>query len=155
MERKKYKFNIIDGVIILVLAAVLIAVGYRFYTDRISAGETADIRYVIEVDNVREEFCDKVTPGQTAYSETTGQIIGTVAVSEDRAATWVSYSSAGGTVSDVPGMRVMYITLTSNASVTDEGYVSGGEAIRTGSEIAVMLPDFYCVGKCISVTPEG
>lgn len=155
MERKKYKFNIIDGVIILVLAAVLIAVGYRFYTDRLSGSETAEIRYVIEVENVREEFCDKVIPGQTAYSETTGQIIGTVLVSEDRAATWASYGSSGGTVSEVPGMRVMYITLTANASAGDEGYVSGGEAIRTGSEIAVMLPDFYCTGKCISVTPEG
>jgi hypothetical protein len=155
MERKRYKFNIIDGVIIIVLAAVLAAIGYNLYKDRLTGGETADIRYVIEVDNVREELCDKVIEGQLAYSESTGQIIGTVSVTEDRAATIVSYGTDGGTVNEVPGMRVMYITLTANASVTDEGYVSGGETVRTGSKIAVMLPDFYCEGTCISVTPEG
>lgn len=155
MERKKYKFNIIDGVIILVLAVVLIAVGYRFYTDRLSGGDTAEIRYVIEVKNVREELCDKVIAGQAAYSEATGQTIGMVSVAENRAATWMSYGVSGGTVSEVPGMRVMYITLTADALVTDGGYVSGGETIRTGSEISVMLPDFYCNGKCISVTPES
>lgn len=55
-------------------------------------------------------------------------------------------------ISEYEGYCDVSLTVSANASKGERGYSVNGCALRLGKELALRLPDFYGVGKCVSIT---
>ncbi len=78
-QKSKYRFNIIDVLLILVLAAVA-AVIYYFVSARVASGAESDkkIQYTVEVRTVDKDYVDNIELGNTVIETVRNRTIGTV-----------------------------------------------------------------------------
>ncbi|MBE6562702.1 MAG: DUF4330 domain-containing protein [Ruminococcaceae bacterium] len=153
MEKKKHRFNIVDLVIILVVlgAAALLLRSFVFNAGGDAEGKKINLQYVIETDMISEDLADNVKAGDAVYDYESGRMIGTVTACDIRNATHVGMSDGGvQVVSDIVGYRSLYITVESPATGGPTGYYIDKLSISVGKDYALMLPELYCTGSCIS-----
>ena len=153
MEKKKHRFNIVDLVIIIVLAAaaVLLVRSFVFDGDGDAEGKKINLQYVIETDMISEDLADNVKVGDPVYDYESGKLIGTVTACDVRNTTHVGMSDSGvQVVSDIVGYRSLYVTVETPAVGSPSGYFVGNLAVSVGRDYALMMPELYCTGSCIS-----
>ncbi len=152
MEKRKHKFNIIDVVVILVIAAAVFFIVRALIS---KGGEnTVGLTYVMQTkhgsvdDMIPEEMAANIQPGDAVFEKESGKRIGTVIACDTRPA---QYTSSNGTVTEVAGYKTLYITC--EATALDEGgkLSVNGVAVSTGKTYTLMFPDLYCSAECISV----
>lgn len=157
MNKRKLRFNAVDAVLILVLAAVIFAVLYIFVfsedkNQTVDTGEK-NIRYTVLVQNLDEFYDDYISQGQPVTDAIERKSIGTVTgvqVSPMYKTTF-DYESGRETESLVEGKINVKITIEAKAQETDRAFTVGGCTIRVGKQYSLMLPDIYCVGYCIDI----
>ena len=153
MEKRKHSFNIIDAVVILIVAAAAALVIWRVSDRGDDAGRVA-LTYVMQTlqssvdDMIPEEMAANVQPGDGVYDKESGRRIGTVVACDSRPA---QYTSDGGAVTEVAGYKTLYITCETSA--LDEGgrLTVDGVPVSTGKTYTLMFPNLYCRAECISV----
>ena len=153
MEKRKHSFNIIDAVVILIVAAAVSLLIWRAANGR-KGGDTVALTYVMQTlqgsvdDMISEEMASNVQPGDGVYDSESGRRIGTVAACDSRPA---QYTSAGGVVTEVAGYKTLYITC--EATSVDEGgrLTVDGVPVSTGKTYTLMFPNLFCRAECISV----
>lgn len=153
MEKKKHRFNAVDLIILLAVAVSAVLLVKTFVLDAKSdvQDKAVKLQYVIETDMISEDLADNVSVGDSVYDYETGRIIGTVTACDVRNATHVGMSSSGAqVVSDVVGYRSLYITVEGEASGGPSGYSVNSVPVSVGEDYALMLPQLYCTGSCIS-----
>ena len=83
MKNRKLRFNAVDVLLILMIAAAAVVLLYVFvWSDRGSDNtdlQYTDIQYVVEVQNVESRFADSVKRGQSVEDAIARKSIGTVA----------------------------------------------------------------------------
>lgn len=157
MTGRKVKFNAIDAIIILILAA---AVGVLLYIFVFSAKEsqTADvttrtIQYVVEVQNIDEHFDSVVEKGQPVQDavqrKNIGKVAGVQAVPFEKIT--FNYETGRETVSSSEGMITLKITIEAEVIETDRAFTADGCEIRVGEQYSLMLPEMYAVGYCTDI----
>ncbi len=165
MEQKKtkkaWKFNLIDLVILVLVAALLFGVVYLFvWRGQQSEYEGQEkIRYVLVVSAVRNEVFDNVSgmlaAGDGVYVPTSGSALGTL-VSIDTKQSYASAVNAqdGSEVkSPLDGRTDVYLTIDTyvDRKTNDLTYTIDQTALALGAEIAFRTSYFTGVGTCVEI----
>ena len=150
-QERKRKLNIIDFVILIAILAVLAAVVYRIV---IQPGGQAEvrIRYVLEVPEIRTEFCRKVAVENSVFSYTDQREIGVVTAVSTAPAYFKGTDKEGNPVyTEMEDCSILYVTIEADAVQMDTGYSVVGHIIQAGTSLEVQVPELYCQAQCISV----
>lgn len=151
--KKARKFNIIDAVVIVVLAALVAAIVLAALSDLGVSGTSTKIQYVLETENLSNEFTSKVAVGDGVFSYEDAKRIGTVTAVSKSPARYEGTDSEGLPVSsEIDGCSILYITVEADGESGNTGYTVAGTVINTGRELEVRLPSLYCNARCISVS---
>ena len=157
-EKKKYVFNFIDVLLIVVFLAGALSLVYFLRERRVVISDsdgTEEIVYRLEISPMREEFRNLVSIGDTVTDAVSLLPIGEV--------TDVSYSACYYTGLDrttgenvksaYPGMITMTVTVKAQASPENGGYTVNGRELILDTGFAFRVPEFTGNGKCVSVSP--
>lgn len=156
MEKRKHKFNVIDAIVILLIAAVLTIAVVKIVSN--SSGKTNDVKltFVMQTDMIQDELSDNVKVGDAVYDGDTGRKIGEVTACDMRPAQHTGSDSNGApVVSDVPGYKTLYVTCFALSVSGDDGYTVEGVPISSGRRYVLMFPSLYCEAECISISAGG
>lgn len=160
MNNRKLRFNAIDVIIILLLAAVVYVILNIFvFSDNkndSSAVNYKTIQYVVEVNNIDERFGSIVEFGQAVQDAVEKKNIGTVVgvqTSPYKKSNF-NYEEQREVVSTVENRISMKITIEAEAVDTEYAYTVNGCAIRVGQQYSLILPDMYAVGYCIDLNDK-
>ena len=152
MEKKKRSFNIIDAVMIVAVVALTAALVYGVVSGLGVGNDYVRIKYVLEVSELRSEFCQKAAEGDAVRNADGGEQIGKVAAVSSVPAQHTGTDSSGAPVlSDIDGYSTLYVTVEAQAKQGNTGYTVGGTLINTGKSVDVRLPSLCFEAKCISV----
>ncbi len=157
MTGRKVRFNAIDAVILLILAA---AAGILLYilvfskdTAQTTEGTTRTIQYVVEVANIDDHYADAAKAGQPVQDavkrKQIGKVVGVQTYPYEK--NTFSYDTGKTTVSGADGMITMKITIEADVTETDRAFTVDGCEIRVGEQYSLMLPGMYGVGFCTDI----
>lgn len=157
MRVRKAKFNVVDLVIIIVIVLILLFGIYKYITDFSSFGtESVSITYVIEVDQIDNTYTGNVSIGDTVFDADTGNKIGTVVSTESTKAMYTGADSNGEqVVSEMPDKSNLFITIKADADYSDNEYTISNSEVYVGKTLSVELPNLFCTGSCVNLTPES
>ncbi len=153
----KQRFNIIDALLIIILAVLAVMIFFTIKDKRIVGNTTADAEILIEFesDPVYENLKSLAEVGRNTYDVKTGDRIGEI--------TDVSYSDyflegisdSGERVrTRVPGMSVVSITLRAEVRKTGTGYLLNGSMVTVNDIITLRTRSFSCTGRIIGIRSE-
>jgi len=158
MSKRKLRFNAIDALIILVIAAAAFVLLYVFVfsgrgTQSAAEVTTTTIRYVVELQNMDEHLQDAVKKGQAAEDAVERKKIGTVSGIQAVPFEKITFDYVNGkeTTSMVEGKVTLKITIEAQAVETDRAFTVDGCEIRVGQQYSLMLPDLYGYGYCTEI----
>ena len=161
MSKRKLRFNAIDALIILVIAAVVFVLLYVFVfsgrgTQAAAEVATTTISYVIELQNIDEHLRDAVKSGQQVEDAVERKKIGEVSGTQPIPFHKVTFDYVNGqeTTSAVEGKITLKITIRAQAVETDRAFTVDGCEIRVGQQYSLMFPDFYGYGYCTEIIVE-
>ncbi len=149
MTRKRSKLNIVD---VIVLLAIVLAIGYAVFVVVSSmgdAGDTVNVRYVVRVDNVKGEVTVALKEGDKVYSED-GVLLGEVAYCEVAPEKLEGIGEYGNTVYTETDNRTLLVTVDVTATARETGYTVHDIPIAQGRSYKLRSPTLYMEGECIS-----
>lgn len=157
MNNRKLRFNAVDAILIIILAAVIFVLLYYFVFSE-NDNQTMDtgtktIQYTVLIQDLDEYYDDYIKQGQAVTDAIERKSIGTVTgvqISPMYKKTF-DYETGKETESLVEGRINAKITIEAQAHETDRAFTVDGCVIRVGEQYSLMLPDFYCVGYCIDL----
>jgi len=155
MSKRKLRFNAIDALIILVIAAAVFVLLYVFVfsgrgTQTAAEVTTTTIHYVVELQNMDEHLQDAVKKGQLVEDAVERKKIGTVSGIQAVPFEKITFDYVNGreTTSSVEGKVTLKITIEAQAVETDRAFTVDGCEIRVGQQYSLILPDLYGYGYC-------
>ena len=157
MTKRKLRFNAIDAIIILAVAAVLFVLLYIFVFDKdngqTSASDFKPIQYTIMIQNIDEANSNIIKVGQPVTDAIKKKSIGTVVGVQVAGMTQTSfnYETEKEVYSPVEGRVSLKVTIEGDAEVTDREFTIDDLVIRVGHQYSLMFPEIYCVGFCIDL----
>lgn len=157
MSKRKFKFNIVDFILIIAFIAAAVLVWLVFSPKGIYKEDnlkTVKVEYVVEVRSIREDFLKKVDTVSTAYDLDTGKEIGIV-TNFDSSPTYhigKNIITASQVLSEVENRKDLHITIEAEAQIKENRYAINDIFIDIGSTVNLMFPELYCSGTCISYT---
>lgn len=158
MSKRKLRFNAIDALIILVIAAAVFVLLYVFVfsgrgTQTTAEVTTTTIRYVVELQNMDEHLQDTVKKGQLVEDAVERKKIGTVSGIQAVPFEKITFDYVNGreTTSSVEGKVTLKITIEAQAVETDRAFTVDGCEIRVGQQYSLILPDLYGYGYCTEI----
>ena len=157
MNKRKIRFNFIDLLILLLIAAVVFVLLYVFVlSDRTKPADdqaTATVQYVIEILNIDERFSEIIRKGQPVEDAIRRKSVGTVVGMEAKPFRKIAfdYNSGEEILSEAEGRMTLYVTIEAEVVETDSAFTADGVEIRVGQQYSLIFPDFYGVGYCTSL----
>ena len=163
MRKTKFRFNIMDALILLVLAAAVLVLLYVFvWSEHTSLGslkgeEPHKIHYVVEITGLSEQYRDLIEVGDSVIDSSKKMNIGTVTAVE-----WQDYMYLGTnlhegslTLNPVEDYVTMYVTIEADASMDGISYSISGYEIYVGAFVYMSFSDLVCSGYCISLSEQS
>ncbi|MBR3423580.1 MAG: DUF4330 family protein [Clostridia bacterium] len=157
MESKKYRFNIVDVFIILIILGAVALLGYVFIFSNktVEKYETHEVECVVEVTRVNELFRDKFSQGDAVINPSNNRQFGTVteAPERKRSVTTAFDEKTGNEVyPEVEGADDYIITFVGTADKTEWGYRFADMYINVAEQCTVQIGDMQCMATCIKMT---
>ena len=137
MEKKKFKFNITDIVIILVV--ILLAVfGWGIISDKGESSVTAvsDVSFTVEITKCDKSFGDAIAIGDDIYDSLQGGYYGKVENVEIMPETTVAPNADSGTFSleTYPDRYSVYVTIKGTpTTMTDGNIMFANQKVKVGT----------------------
>ena len=164
-KRSRKKFNIIDFLLIVVILLITASIVYLFlpssWVKNITADKTVQIRYVVEVKCVDEQYKDNITASQLVQDSVSKSEIGYVEAVEDNPYEELKYNleqetdNGIGILSQIDGKYDLTITITADAHYkAGEGYTINGTRIAVGEKLYTKFPNYSCEAFCIAVEEQ-
>lgn len=160
MKKRKFRFNAIDAIIILIVLAAVAVFGYVFMSDEPveeEPEETVKIQYVLQTTETRERFVNNISESDIIYELGSEKILGTVVSVTDEPSyfTGTDGDSAMQVISEIEGRRNMFITVEAEAQLTKNGYSIDGNVITVGGGAEIVTPNMYTGASVISIEVIG
>ncbi len=150
---KKHKFNAIDAVILIVIAAVIGAAVFFFVTGEFGgASDTVTLEYVVEIRTIRDDYVDNFKIGEQIIDSVARFNLGKIVAIEVEPATFNGNDLTTGTlkVYEYPEHSDVTLTVVAEARLGENGrYIVGdGFDISVGTAVYMRLPNYTGVGYC-------
>lgn len=163
VKTKRGKFNFVDLLLLVLVAAILFAV--IFLVDPFSlnvfgdAEKTVVLEYTVQIGYVEASLVDNVRLGDEALSAVNKASLGRVsAIRNDILSSEAYYDSETDAMSmkEYPDRYDLQITITADAVFeAGKGYYVKGNRIAVGGQYSLMFPEFAGSGYCISMREVG
>ena len=161
MNKRKLRFNGVDVLLILMIAAAAFVLLYVFvFSDRgsdvQSGSDTVKIQYVVQLQNLDARFSESVRRGQAVEDAITRKSVGTVVgvETQDFEKVVFDYDTGREVVSRAEDRITLLVTIEADAVETDQAFLVDGCDIRVGKQFSLILPELYGVGYCIRLDKE-
>ena len=159
MRKRKMKFNIMDVLILLAVAAVAAVLVYVFVlsentpVDSLGGAPTTKITYVVELTGIDDALSDNISVGETLIDAAKKMNIGTIVAVETQPYVYLGKNLTDGTMelTTVDNKSTIYVTVEADATLTGISYSISGYDIYVGEKVYLSLPDFTGTGYCISL----
>lgn len=158
MSKRKLRFNAIDALIILVIAAAVFVLLYVFVfsgrgTQNAAEVNYTTINYVVEIQNLDEHLAEAVKKGQPVEDAVERKKIGTVSGVQPVKYEKITFDSQNGVeiAAAVGGKITLKITIEAQAVESDRAFTVDGCEIRVGQQYSLILPDLYGFGYCTEI----
>ena len=157
MNNRKLRFNVIDVLIILIIAAVIYVLLNVFVFNDSQNDNTAvnykTIQYVVEVNNIDKRFSEVVKAGQVVQDAIEKKVIGKVTgvQSIQYKKSTFDFEELKEVVASVEDRITLKITIEAEVMDTERAYIINGCEIRVGQSYSLILPDLYAVGYCVDL----
>ncbi|MCL2773167.1 MAG: DUF4330 family protein [Oscillospiraceae bacterium] len=155
--KKEYRFNVVDGVLILIILAAAAALIYILAGNNLfSGGAKTEILYTIEIPLIKNEFVSAVNQTQQG-TQITDSVrsynLGEIQSVKVDAAFTNSTDMTKGVIEQKPYPDYSKVTITVKAQSTKGpgGYSVNGKIIMVGEMVDFRTPYFVSYGNCISV----
>ncbi len=135
------KINVIDLIVIVILAATVCVLGLRFLAPKSgSVGETLEIKYYVE--EVNDWVADKIEIGDELYDGTSAQEIGTVtAIEKGAPVAWAVTEDGRYVPAQREGFCSLIITGEVQGEKTETGAEIGGNMYGVGHSMVLYAGD--------------
>lgn len=154
-EQNRSRFNIVDGLVILLIVAVLFAAFYIFDPFDVFVKENEKdvvLSYIVKIEGVDGDVKDNITVGETVRSALTDYNMGTV--------TNVHVQNAHKWIQSEDSMTMVKVTLEDKYDIfvtievecvykKDIGYIINGKQIAYGAPFELRFSDFIGKGNCV------
>ena len=159
MRKTKIKFNLMDALILVVIAAVVLALLYIFVwseqrsADSLGSGSSTRVSYVIEVTGLHKDYADLISVGDKPIDSSIKTARGTVTALETRNYyyTGTNLHDATMVLSSVENYVSLYITIEADALLDNFTYTVNGGEIYVGKLVYLSFDDIVCSGYCIAL----
>ena len=158
MRKVKMKFNIMDVLILLGIAAVAAVLLYVFVLSEDTPvnslyGDVQKITYVVEITNVDDAYADKISVGETLIDSSKKVNIGTIVAVESQPYVHLGKNLNEGTMelTTVDNRSTIYVTVEADASLSGFAYTVNGHTVYVGQQVHLSLPHFVGTGYCIAL----
>lgn len=156
MARKKIRFNVVDAVIILFVAAAVAVFGYVFLSEKTvgtGGNEKVKIQYVLKVGEIRDMYLGNIAKDDEVHDADTDKKLGTVVAVSSVPAKRIGTDASTGAqvVSEVEGRSNLYVTIETEAQRVEEKYLVDGVSIMVGSVVNFITPNLYAASNIVSV----
>ncbi len=163
---KKYKFNIIDVLIILTIIAIGVVMYYYMSArNTIATNLEVDLEYTVELKTVHIDYLDKINLGDNAVETVRDQQIGEVVdieispsyVTAINAITGETYKQEYPAVQLEPDAEPqceyynVKVTIRDTFKRSDSGYKINAFELVIGEMVHFRVPHFVGEGYCISI----
>jgi len=152
---KKRKFNLFDGFIILVIIAaivVLFAVNRNKGTTETEVGDT--LRYLVEFVSITPETSEMIHEGDTIYTSTTKEKIGTVTSVEilDSTKQAIDYDTGRFVQSLEENKVAVHIWVEAPVTETDAALlIENTTSLKAGLTYGVLGPGYSAAGYVLTI----
>lgn len=158
MEKKKFRFNIIDAIILFVILAAIALLVYVFVISDKTVEEypKCQIECVIEVTRINENLANEaqIGEGKNVFNPVNNKLIGKV-ISEPEIKNTITTSFDEETgqeiYPEVEGLKDIYFTLRLDAEKTEWGFAAGDLYFDVNDSVRFRVGDFECNGTCLDL----
>lgn len=132
MDQKGKLFGKISIIDLLILVFVIVAVAATAYKFQFSAHKDVNtangqIVYTLKVQSIRDFSADQFAVGDAVYDKESNKEIGKIAqIRKEDAEDFVNMADGTFVMQDIPNKYDVYLTIESDARITDEGYFANG-----------------------------
>lgn len=132
MDQKGKLFGKISIIDLLILAFVIVAVAataYKFHFSAHKDVNTANgqIVYTLKVQGVRDFTANQLAVGDAVYDKESNKEIGEITqIRKEDAEEFVNMADGTFVMQNIPNKYDLYLTIESDARITDEGYFANG-----------------------------
>lgn len=159
MRKTKIKFNLMDALILLVIAGVILALLYIFVwseqrsADNLTANGSTRISYVVEITGLHKDYTDLINVGDKPIDSSIKTARGTVTALETRDYfyTGTNLHDATMVLSPVEDYVTLYVTIEADALLDNYTYTVNGGEVYVGKLVYLSFDDIVCSGYCIAL----
>ncbi len=162
--KRKRKFNIVDLVLVLIIAAIVVAV--VFIGNKLLGGEqpvssgaeTVMIEYSLQFRKIPDSGTGSLGEGDTVRDPNSKVAIGQVAeiFHEPYAElVYVEAEQGNGIMAEMEGYTNMLVTVRGEATKDERGYYLNGIKILVGKQLEVWSPGYSGEGWCVGIREVG
>ncbi|MBQ3900927.1 MAG: DUF4330 family protein [Clostridia bacterium] len=158
MEKKKFRFNIIDAIILLVILAAIALLVYVFViSDKtVEEYDKYQIECVMEVTRINENLAGEleIGEGSNVYNPANNKLIGKVVAEpefKNTITTAFDESTGQEIYPEVEGLKDIFITVRLEAEKTEWGYSAGDLYFVVNSSARFRVGDFECNATCLDL----
>lgn len=155
MKKSNRRFNLIDFLAVVIIAAIVIGVVWNLAGDKISSkvSDKEEISYTVKVSHVLPEVAEEIKdrlPSQLVDSD--AYIDGEVTAMEISPSATTSVNSKGEAVAAVDESRYdLMFTITARVEADEDTYTVGTQEIRIGKDYKVQSRLFELNGQIQAV----
>ncbi len=158
-ERKKGRFNIIDGIVVLVIVVIIAGAVYKFHgLDKTSKNVNMQtVTYQMKIEALRDYVFNNIKVGDTVYDYTSNNAIGTITNIEWDDAVRALYTKDGRTVAaPVENRYDVIITIEAQATENNGMYsVNKVYDLCMNSKREIYTKYIDCTAKITSISAEN
>lgn len=158
-ENRIRRFTVLDGIIILVILAVIGVGIYLVAADKAptAAENTVPVTFTVELKGIKDVYANNIRVGDTVIDSVTKKTIGTVAAVETLPHTEYIVNQESGVIEEkaYPGQATVLLTVSSDAVLGGLGYTIDGYRVAIGVLHHLQLPHFLGSGYCIGVQAQS
>lgn len=153
MSNKKARFTLIDLLIILVILAGCAFAGVKMLPN-IGNKQKSVVKYTVLLSQKEDGFVDAIHTGDVVSISNKEKDTGTVVGFEKKTAEVMLYDSIKGeyNIKYLDNKQDVYVTIESDASVTDSLILAGSTPIKVGLEMPVRGKGYASMGYVIDVS---
>ncbi len=161
-KKKKYRFNLVDVILVLLILASAAAVVYLvFFEGKVTEGETSeqtDVIYTLKAADTDSVFRGKINIGDEVIDKKTGNKVGEVIDVQYTDSTYKTYNAERGEAQNnaYPGKIDISVTVSASGMKDSDGVISVGSfKLAIGSRIVFRTPLFEAECICVSYSETG
>ena len=162
INKKKRRFNVIDLLILLVIAVIIFVTVYAIspwsQLQKLWNENEVTLRYAVEIRGVDSKFINLIEEGDVAVNSVSKSSLGTVSSIESiEKSTALDYTVdesgvAHGVLTEYPDKYDITVHITATAKYeAGVGYTVNGCRVAVGEELYVRFPEFSCSGYCVAI----